>query len=309
MKNRVKKLIQIIKQTFVEFFGEESFFHGAALAYYTVFAMIPLIYLAIVSFGAIVGQDSISDMIESVLHDQIGLQDSSGIMPFLKELNIGQGTFISNLVSIITLLFSSSVLFSSLRTSINEFYDVKVEIESRSKRFEYTIGTKLISILLLAVFGMVFITLYMGETFVMSAITGLFGDLNGFEDFILSSLVNILSIFTNVVLFALVFKYVNDGGVKWRYAFKGAVFTAILLFIGQLLIKYYLKNYFFGSKAGVAGTLLVILLWMYYTSQIVFLGAKFTKIVAVFDNHPIKFKGRKLTVIKAVPKEKAEESN
>lgn len=303
MKNGIKKLIQIIKSTFVEFFQEESFFHGAALAYYTVFAMIPLIYLAIVSFGAIVGQDSISEMIESVLHDQIGLQDSSGIMPFLKDLNIGKGTFISNLVSIITLLFSSSVLFSSLRTSINEFYDVKVEIESRSKRFEYTIGTKLISIILLAVFGMVFITLYMGETFLMSAITGLFGSLNGFEAFILSSLVNILSVFTNVVLFAMVFKYVNDGNVKWRYAFKGSLFTAILLFVGQLLIKYYLANYFFGSKAGVAGTLLVILLWMYYTSQIVFLGAKFTKIVAVFDGHPIKFKGRKLTVIRAVPKE------
>lgn len=306
MKNRAIKLFQIIKTTFVEFFQEESFFHGAALAYYTVFAMIPLIYLAIVSFGAIVGKDSISEMIESVLHDQIGLQDSSGIMPFLKELNIGQGSFLSNLISIITLLFSSSVLFSSLRTSINEFYDVKVEIESRSKRFEYTIGTKLISILLLAVFGMVFITLYMGETFVMSALTGLFGDLNGFENFVLASLVNILAIFTNVILFALVFKYVNDGAVKWRFAFKGALFTAILLFLGQLLIKFYLANYFFGSKAGVAGTLLVILLWMYYTSQIVFLGAKFTKIVAVFDGHPIKFKGRKLTVIRAVRKEKAE---
>jgi len=291
----VKRLFEIIKQTFIEFFQEQSFFHGAALAYYTVFAMIPLIYLVIICFGVIVGQDTVSDIIEDVLRKQIGLKDVSGIMTFLKELNVGKGTFLSNMIGIVTLLFSSSVLLSSLRTSINEFYDVNVNIESKRKRFEYNIGTKLVSMFMLAVFGIVFITLYLGETFVMSAINGLLGDLSGFEQFIVSSLLNIFSVLTNVVLFAMVFKYVNDGQVRWRYALKGALFTSILLFIGQLLIKFYLANFFFGSKAGVAGTLLVILLWMYYTSQIVFLGAKFTKVVAIFDGNPIQFVGRRLT--------------
>lgn len=291
----MKRLFEIIKQTFIEFFQEQSFFHGAALAYYTVFAMIPLIYLAIVCFGVIVGQDTVSDIIEDVLHKQIGLQDVSGIMTFLKDLNVGEGTFLSNTVGIVTLMFSSSVLLSSLRTSINEFYDVQVTIESRRKRFEYHIGTKLVSMFMLAVFGVVFITLYIGETFIMSAISGLLGDLSSFEEFIISSLLNIFSVLTNVVLFAMVLKYVNDGQVKWRYALKGALFTSLLLFLGQLLIKFYLKNFFFGSKAGVAGTLLVILLWMYYTSQIIFLGAKFTKVVAIFDGNPIQFVGRKIT--------------
>lgn len=291
----MKRLFEIIKQTFIEFFQEQSFFHGAALAYYTVFAMIPLIYLVIICFGVIVGQDTVSDIIEDVLRKQIGLKDVSGIMTFLKELNVGKGTFLSNMIGIVTLLFSSSVLLSSLRTSINEFYDVNVNIESKRKRFEYNIGTKLVSMFMLAVFGIVFITLYLGETFVMSAINGLLGDLSGFEQFIVSSLLNIFSVLTNVVLFAMVFKYVNDGQVRWRYALKGALFTSILLFIGQLLIKFYLANFFFGSKAGVAGTLLVILLWMYYTSQIVFLGAKFTKVVAIFDGNPIQFVGRRLT--------------
>ena len=301
----MKRLFQIIKQTFIEFFQEQSFFHGAALAYYTVFAMIPLIYLAIICFGVIVGEQTISKMIEQVLHEQIGLQDSSGIMTFLKELHVGQGSFVSNVVGIVTLMFSSSVLLSSLRTSINEFYDVQVSIESKRKRFEYNIGTKLVSMLLLPVFAAVFIALYTGETFVMSAVHGLFGELSGFEQFILSSLVNIFAILTNVVLFAMLFKYVNDGSVKWKYALKGALFTAILLFIGQLLIKYYLRNFFFGSKAGVAGTLLVILLWMYYTSQIIFLGAKFTKVVAIFDGNPIQFIGRKITAKRLVRSVKA----
>lgn len=291
MKNQWK----VIKQTFVEFFQEQSFFHGAALAYYTVFAMIPLIYLAIMCFGAIMGEEAVSKMIEEVLREQIGLQDVSGIMTFLKELHLGQGSAFSNMVGIITLLFSSSVLLSSLRMSINEFYDVQVNIESRSKRLEHTIGTKFISMLLLPLFGVVFIALYISETFVMSSVHSWFGELNGVENFIISSMVNISSIFTNVVLFAMVLKFVNDGFVKWRFALKGAIFTAVLLFIGQLLIKYYLKNFFFGSKAGVAGTLLVILLWMYYTSQIIFLGAKYTKVVAIFEGAPIAFRGRKIS--------------
>lgn len=292
----MKRWIQIIKQTFVEFFQEQSFFHGAALAYYTVFAMVPLIYLAIICFGAIVGEETVSSIVEDVLHEQIGLQDSSGIMSFLKELHVGSGTVVSNVIGILTLLFSSSVLLSSLRTSINEFYDVQVTIESRKKRIEYTIGTKLVSMLLLPFFGVVFITLYMGETFVMSSVHGWFGgELSYTEKIVLSGMVNVSSILTNVVLFAMVFKFVNDGYVKWRYALKGALFTAVLLFLGQLLIKYYLANFFFGSKAGVAGTLLVILLWMYYTSQIIFLGAKFTKVTAIFAGEPIKFKGRKVS--------------
>ena len=305
----MKRLFEIIKQTFIEFFQEQSFFHGAALAYYTVFAMIPLIYLAIVCFGVIVGQDTVSDIIEDVLHKQIGLQDVSGIMTFLKDLNVGEGTFLSNTVGIVTLMFSSSVLLSSLRTSINEFYDVQVTIESRRKRFEYHIGTKLVSMFMLAVFGVVFITLYIGETFIMSAISGLLGDLSSFEEFIISSLLNIFSVLTNVVLFAMVLKYVNDGQVKWRYALKGALFTSLLLFLGQLLIKFYLKNFFFGSKAGVAGTLLVILLWMYYTSQIIFLGAKFTKVVAIFDGNPIQFVGRRITPRRVLGRVKGERKN
>jgi len=293
MKNQWK----IIKQTFVEFFQEQSFFHGAALAYYTVFAMIPLIYLAIMCFGALMGEEAVSGIIENVLKEQIGLQDVSGIMTFLKDLHLTQGTFFANVVGVITLLFSSSVLLSSLRMSINEFYDVRIIIQSRSKRLEHTIGTKVISMLLLPLFGVVFIALYISETFVMSSVHRWFGELSGLENFVLSSMVNISSIFTNVVLFAMVLKFVNDGFVKWKFALKGALFTAILLFLGQLLIKYYLKNYFFGSKAGVAGTLLVILLWMYYTSQIIFLGAKYTKVVAIFAGEPIAFRGRKFSAL------------
>jgi membrane protein len=103
-----------------------------------------------------------------------------------------------------------------------------------------------------------------------------------------------LAILTNVLLFAVIFKYLNDGKVEWRMAFSGAIVTAVLLYLGQLLIKYYLKHYFFGSSIGVPGTILVMLAWMYYSSQIIFLGAKYIKVYAVKVGRPVLFAPKRM---------------
>ena len=111
-------------------------------------------------------------------------------------------------------------------------------------------------------------------------------------DIVLSNLLRHgLSIFSNALLFTMIFKYVHDGFVKWKLAFGGALVTSILLYVGQLFIKYYLFNYFFGSQSGgVAGTLFILLAFVYYSSQIIFFGAKFTAVYAKKIGKPIHFK-------------------
>jgi membrane protein len=89
-----------------------------------------------------------------------------------------------------------------------------------------------------------------------------------------------LSILSNIIIFSFIFKYLNDGLVVWKVAIRGATITAILLYFGQLLIKYYLGNYFFAADGGIAGSILVILAWMYYSSQIIFFGARYTAVYA-----------------------------
>lgn len=297
-----KNIFYLIKTTFVEFFKEQSFFHGAALSYYAIFALVPMIYLALISFGRIVGQDTVLMMIEDLLHEQVGLKDAAGLMDFLQQVNFEKSSLLLNIVGIFALLLSSTAMLSSLRTSINEFYDIKVSIADRRKRLEHTIGTKLVSIMMLPVFASVLMIMYFGETFIMSLETSLFGDLNGIESILITVTLTTFSIFMNGLLFTLVFKYVHDGFMPFKVAFGGGLITAVLLFLGQLLIKFYLQNYFFGSKAGVAGTILVLLAWMYYTSQIIFLGAKFTKVYADFVGRTIHFTGRKVTTKKIVNK-------
>lgn len=279
----------LFKRTFAEFFQENSFFHGAALAYYAVFAIIPIIYLAVISFGTIMGQEEILRLIKILLEEQVGLKDSSGILDFLSEVHFEKSSMLLNVIGIIALMFSSSALISSLRMSINEFYDIQVTIEDRKTKIFHAVLTKLISVFMLAVFGVSIVLLYTGETIFMSISSELYTSLHLKQQWIMSGVEHVVAIGINTILFALVYKFLHDGKVIWKLAFSGGLLTSCLLYIGQIGLKYYLTNYFFGSQMGIAGTLLIFLAWMYYSSQIIFLGAKFIKVYSELIGNPITF--------------------
>lgn len=285
----------IIRTTFVEFFQEKSFFHGAALAYYTVFALIPMMYLALISFGRFVGQKTMLELIDNLLKEQVGLSDSTGIMSFLSEVDFEKGSLLMNTIGIFALLLSSSALFASLRHSINEFYDVEVKIQERKKRLLHNLSTRLVAIVFLPIFGFIIVVTYLSETVLLSIGHKLLGVDGVIQSAFIHILENGLALLTNIILFTLIFKFLHDGVVRIKLALAGGLVTALLLYLGQLLIKFYLTNYFFASGLGVPGTLLILLSWMYYSSQIIFLGAKFIKVYADKVGEPIAFNGKTLT--------------
>jgi membrane protein len=289
-----KEVLDLFKRTFVEFFQEKSFFHGAALAYYAVFAIIPIIYLAVISFGAIMGQEAILDLIKTLLEDQVGMKDSSGILDFLSEVHFEKSSAILNIIGIIALMFSSSALISSLRMSINEFYDIHVKIDDRKTQIFYTIITKLGSVFMLAVFGIAIVLLYTGETIFMSISSELYDSLHLHQKWVMNFVEHLLAIGINTILFSIVYKYLHDGKVLWKLALSGGLLTSCLLYVGQIGLKFYLTKYFFGSQMGIAGTLLIFLAWMYYSSQIIFLGAKFVKVYSELIGKPITFEVHRL---------------
>ena len=280
----------LIKESVVDFFKEQGLFHGAALAYYTLFAMVPLFYLSISLFGRIIGQEVMLEIISDLLKNKIGVQDISGVMDFLNKLNFDKGNFLMEMASIIALLVASSAVIVCLKKSINEFFDLEINFSSKRKKIVKGILFRLLSMLLIAAITVFIIILYFAQSILLS-LNNSFFEGNELLNFILSGITKHgLAIFSNAVIFTIVFKYVHDGFVKWKIAIGGAVITAIMLYIGQLLIKYYLFNYFFGASAGIAGSLFIILAWIYYSSQIIFFGAKFTAIYARKVGRPIHFK-------------------
>jgi len=271
---------KLVKTTFSEFFQEKSFLHGAALSYYTIFALVPLLYLAFATFGKVVGNVKMVEIIGKLLKEQVGIQDVSGILSFLNGVDMEKGSFFLNVIGIFALLLSSTALLASLRGSINDFFDIEPVFHSHKKMIIWHLVSRLVSISLLTTIGIVVIVIYFAQTFLLSFGTHLFEGREVIHGFVLSTIEHGLSIFSSVIIILFIFKFLHDGVVKWSLAFAGALVTGLMLYFGQLLIKYYLGNYFFAKDGGIAGTMLVLLTWMYYSSQIIFLGAKFTAVYA-----------------------------
>ncbi|MCE2743850.1 MAG: YihY/virulence factor BrkB family protein [Fluviicola sp.] len=277
----------LIKTAFIEFFKENSFFHGAALSYYTIFALVPMLYLSFETFGKIVGHDTMVQIASKLLKEQVGVKDISGIISFLNEMDLEKGSVILNISGIIALILSSTALLMSLRGSLNDFFDVEKVFLTKKKMILDTIVTRLISVSMLAVFGVIVIVLYFAQTILISVGNEFFTQTNAVSWIFMEFAQHGISILTNLLIFTLIFKYLHDGLVMWKLALGGALVTSIMLYFGQLLIKSYLANYFFAKDGGIAGTLMIILLWTYYSSQIIFLGAKFTAVYAKMVGKPI----------------------
>lgn len=287
----IREIPGLLKDSVVEFFGEQGLFHGAALAYYTVFAMVPLLYLCIVYFGKIIGQSVMLEIIEDLLRHKVGIQDVAGIMEFLKSLNFEKGNFFMEMVGIVVLLITSSAFIVCLKQSINDFFDLEINYSTKKRMILKNLLFRLISMALVAALTVFLIIFYFAQTVVMSLSDSIFDNYEILDSIFSNVLNHGFAILSNAVIFTMVFKYVHDGYVKWKLAIGGAIVTAVLLYIGQLLIKYYLFHYFFGAQSGgIAGTLFILLAWVYYSSQIIFFGAKFTAVYAKKVGKPIRFK-------------------
>lgn len=283
----IRELGSILKTTLVEFSRERPLHHGAALSYYALMAMVPILYLSISFFGSFVGQDTMLEIIRRVLEEHIGLTDVEGIIDFMSTVDLTTGNTVLRIVGIVALMVSSTAILNSLKRSISEFYDLDQSKIGRRKKIVRNVLFRLISMLVIAAMTSVIIALYFVETLVLSLEETYFSD-NEFISWMFSGFAHHgLPIILNLAVFTFIFKYLHDGIVPWRVAITGGVITGIFLYVGQLLIKFYLANYFFASEGGVAGTMLVILVWVYYSSQILFLGAKFSYVLADYRGTPI----------------------
>ena len=281
-------ILAVFKESIIGYFSEGAFFHGAALAYYTLFSFVPIVYLSTSIFGRVVGKENMQTIIIDVLQNQIGISDTKGLMDFLNSLNFDKPSLFLEIVSIGILLYGCSAFLVSLKRSINEFFDI-----SKKKRHEENIimdiiGFRFLSVAYLAIFAFIIILLYFLQGFIFYAFTNYLHYKNGFVDFTLVFFQHLISIFSNILIFTIVFKYIHDGFVPIKLAIKGAFVTSVLLFLSQLLIKYYLHNYFFLGNMGIAGSLFIFLAWVHYSAQIVFFGAKFTAVLAERDGIKIK---------------------
>jgi membrane protein len=270
-----------------EYVQEGAFHHGAALAYYTLFAFIPIIYLATSIYGRIIGQQNMRNIVSELLQKGLGITDSTSIIQLVDSMSIDKPNLFLELASVGILLYTCSAFMISLKRSLNEFFNVGKRSRDNANIFMEIIGFRIVGVLLLALFALVIILFYFLQIFIFSALSSWLKVQNGFVDFSFQLIHILFTIFTNVLIFSMIFKYMHNAKVSWRVARRGALMTSILLYLSQLLIGYYLQNYFIMGTLGVANSIFIMLAWVHYSAQIVFFGAKFTFHIGKIYNEQI----------------------
>jgi len=273
-------MIALLKETFREFREDEATRVAAALSYYTIFALPPLLVLLITVAGAVWEPSDVQGRVEAQIGSLLGREGAAGIREMLANQNRpDSGGLLPTLLGVAGLLFGATGAFIQLQSALNTAWDVKPDPEQGGIRNFLT--KRLLSLgMILGVGFLVLVSL------ALSALLGAAGE--SIERFLPEALsgpllvaINLLvSLAVITLLFAAMFKVLPDAVVQWRYVWIGAAVTAGLFVLGKFLIGFYIGQSDPGSAYGAAGSLAVILVWIYYASIIVLLGAEFTQVYA-----------------------------
>ena len=249
---------------------------GAALAYYSVFSLAPLLVLAVGVAGLIFDRETARHAIDTEIRATVGEPAATALDELVKNLPSEGGSRLAAIVGLITLIIGASGVFAELQDALNTVWKVKPRpdrtwrdiVRERFLSFAIVLGTGFLLLISLVL------------TALLSALGNwLAGELPGGAA--LWHIVNALVSFGFVtVLFALIFKLMPDVQVQWHHVWLGAAVTAFLFTIGKFLIGLYLGQSGATSTFGAAASLVVILLWVYYSSQILLFGAEFTRVYA-----------------------------
>lgn len=270
-------MLSLFKQTASEWMEDDAPSLGAALAYYTVFSLAPLMTIAIAMAGFFFGKEAAQGQIFDELRVLLGEEGGKAVEEMVQSAN-AQPTagVVATIISVIILLFGASGVFGQLQASLNAIWGVKAKpgrgvlglIKDRLLSFGFTLVVGfllLVSLLLTA--GMALMADWIG------------GLMPGSEA--LAYILNIvLSLSMITLLFATIFKFLPDAKIAWHDVWIGAFLTALLFTIGKFALGIYLGKSAVASSYGAAGSLIVLLLWVYYSSQILFFGAEFTQVYA-----------------------------
>jgi len=250
---------------------------GAALAYYTLFSLAPLLIIAIAVAGLVFGQDAARGEIVAQIQGLIGQEGAIAVQGLLKSANAPAQDILATAISIVTLVVGATTVFAELQSDLDRIW--RVPAPARVNGIWSFLRSRLLSFGL--VLGLGFLLLV---SLVVSAAIAAFGKWSyGFfegREAYLHTLNFGISFAITTALFALIFRLMPRASIAWRDVWVGAAVTSLLFEIGKLLIGLYLGTTSVASGFGAAGSLVVLLLWVYFSAQVFLLGAEFTWVYA-----------------------------
>jgi len=269
-----RTILAFLREVLQEWSNDNALTLGAALAYYTIFSMAPLLVLAIAVAGLVFGRAAAEGQIVAQIQDVMGPQGAELIQNMIQRASEPATGAIATVVSLATMFFGASGVFGQLQSSLNLIWGadslrrtgVKGQLQRRAASFSMILGIGFLLLISLALS-----TLISGLHQAIDVYLTVPSELISLANFSVSFLVV-------MALFAMIFKLLPDARIEWRDVWLGAAVTAVLFTIGKGLIGIYLGRAGVTSVYGAAGSLVLVLLWVYYSAQLLFLGAEFTEV-------------------------------
>jgi len=268
-------VLQLVKQTGAEWWEDDAPRHAAALSFYTALSLAPVLLIAVAVAGLVFGRDAAEQRIVGELQGTLGTSAATTIQSMIDSANKPASGLFAAIVGIVVLLFGASGVFAELQASLNRIWEVKARPGRGIRGF---IRTRFLSLSM--VFGVAFLLLV---SLLLSAGLAAAGD--AYVSVLpwagLWQVVHfIVSFMVVTVLFAMLFKFLPDVKIGWKDVWIGAVVTGLLFTLGKLAIGQFIGRTAVESSHGAAGSVVVTLVWVYYSAQIVFFGAEFTQVYA-----------------------------
>lgn len=291
---------EILKRTAGAWLADNAFKHSAALAFYTLFSMAPIAILAVAVAGAVLGDATAREELASVLRQVMGPDAARALHSAAERARPDQGAWWSTLLGVLLLVTAASTVFVQLQQSLNQIWRVTSK-PSRSG-FKVFLKTRLLSLALVLTIGFLLLV----SLFASAAITALIRFAESvipLPGAVLKAADLTVSLIVVTLLFALIFRILPDVKIAWRDVWKGALLTAVLFLVGRFIISSYLAYSSTASIYGAAGSLVVILLWVYYSSLILFFGVEFTRVRLEVLGIPVRTKDTAVRVRREIIEE------
>ena len=270
-----KNIGNLIIASFKAFMEDRALTMSAALAYYTVFAMAPLLIVLISLASLFYGDDAINRKLFQEINGLVGNQAALQIQNIIRQISIQNDSTFAVILGVITLFIGTTGVFIEIQDSMNQIWRVKAKPKKGWKKM---LINRVLSFSMVISLGFLLIA----SLIINGLILALSDQLSQYFPGLAILLINIFNVGLTCIiisaLFSVIFKFLPDVEISWKDVRIGAFFTATLFLVGKFLIGIYIEKVGPGSAYGAAGSIIVILVWVYYTSVILYFGAEFTQV-------------------------------
>lgn len=265
----------MVRDSVSAFIEDEALSRGAAIAFYAASALAPTLFIAVAIAGLFFGEDAARGTVAAQVHGLIGPQAADLLQMAIKNVSVTSKGIVANVFGVALLILVASGVFTEMQSALNAIW----KAPPKRRWYMSILISRIESLGLVGALGFLLLTSMM--------LTAIINAASGYIDahFPLGSTVlNVANFFLSLVLAAIMFtaiyKVLPDKSLAWRDCFMGALFTSVLFIIGQFLMGLYISSSWAASLYGVAGGLIVLMFWIYYSAEIFLLGAEFTKLYA-----------------------------